>query len=64
MGFVRFISDFFSNFTCRYREQVQKIERLRDETVRAIIKNSSDMVTFKEEVSKQLKYLKDFAEAN
>ncbi|KAI0797792.1 HEC/Ndc80p family-domain-containing protein [Abortiporus biennis] len=47
-----------------YREQVDKVDRLRDETVRAIIKNSSDIVTFKEEVSKQLKYLKDFAEAN
>jgi len=47
-----------------YREQVDKVERLRDETVRAIIKNSSEIVTFKEEVAKQLKYLRDFAEAN
>ncbi|KAI0073280.1 hypothetical protein K474DRAFT_1666837 [Panus rudis PR-1116 ss-1] len=47
-----------------YREQVDKVERLRDETVRAIIKSSSDIVTFKDEVSKQLKYLRDFAEAN
>jgi len=47
-----------------YREQMDKVDRLRDETVRAIIKNSSDIVTFKEEVSKQLKYLRDFAEAN
>ncbi|EMD38609.1 hypothetical protein CERSUDRAFT_135519 [Gelatoporia subvermispora B] len=47
-----------------YREQIDKVNRLRDETVRAIIKNSSDIVTFKEEVSKQLKHLRDFAEAN
>ena len=48
----------------RYREQIDKVDRLRDETVRAIIKNSSDIVAFKEEVSKQLQYLRDFAEAN
>jgi len=47
-----------------YREQIDRVERLRDETVRAIIKNSSDIVTFKEEVSTQLKDLRDFAEAN
>ncbi|THH33880.1 hypothetical protein EUX98_g334 [Antrodiella citrinella] len=47
-----------------YREQVDRVERLRDETVRAIIKNSSDIVTFKEEVSTQLKDLRDFAEEN
>lgn len=32
--------------------------------MRAIIKNSSDIVMFKEEVSKHLKHLRDFAEAN
>lgn len=48
----------------RYKEQVAKVNRLRDDTVREIIKNSSDIVMFKEEVSKQLKNLRDFAEAN
>ena len=48
----------------RYKEQVAKVNRLRDDTVREIIKNSSDIVMFKEEVSKQLKHLRDFAEAN
>lgn len=48
----------------RYKEQIAKVNRLRDETVREIIKNSSDIVMFKEEVSKQLKHLRDFAEAN
>lgn len=48
----------------RYAEQVDKVNRLREETVRAIIKNSSEVVMFKEEVSKQLKQVHDFAEAN
>ncbi|EPT05898.1 hypothetical protein FOMPIDRAFT_1026782 [Fomitopsis schrenkii] len=47
-----------------HREQIDKVNRLKDETMRAIIKNSSDIVMFKEEVSKQLKHLRDFAEAN
>ncbi|TFY81964.1 hypothetical protein EWM64_g2047 [Hericium alpestre] len=47
-----------------YREQVEKVARLKDETVRAIVKNSSDIVMFKEEVSSQLKHLRDFAETN
>ncbi|CCM02890.1 uncharacterized protein FIBRA_05004 [Fibroporia radiculosa] len=47
-----------------YREQIDKVNRLKDETMRAIIKNSSDTVMFKEEVSKQLKHLRDFAESN
>ncbi len=50
--------------TCSYREQVDKVTRLRDETVRAIIKNSSDIVEFKEEVQRQLRNLRDYAEAN
>ena len=48
----------------RYREQIDKVNRLKEDTVRAVIKNSSDIVAFKDEVSKQLQYLKDFAEAN
>ena len=48
----------------RYHEQVDKVNRLKEETVRAVIKNSSDIVAFKDEVSVQLQYLKDFAEAN
>ncbi|KAI0807228.1 HEC/Ndc80p family-domain-containing protein [Fomes fomentarius] len=47
-----------------YREQIEKINRLKEDTVRAVIKNSSDVVAFKDEVSKQLQYLRDFAEAN
>ena len=48
----------------RYAEQVDKVNRLRDDTVRAIIKNSNDAVMFKEEVSRQLKQLHDFAQTN
>jgi kinetochore protein NDC80 len=47
----------------RYREQVEKVTRLRDETVRAIVKNSTEVAMFKEEISQQLKNLQDFAEA-
>lgn len=49
--------------TIRYREQVEKVTRLRDETVRAIVKNSTEIAMFKEEVSQQLKSLREFAEA-
>lgn len=48
----------------RYREQVEKVNRLKEDTVRAVIKNSSEVVAFKDEMSKQLQYLRDFAEAN
>ncbi|KAI0262919.1 hypothetical protein BC834DRAFT_367606 [Gloeopeniophorella convolvens] len=33
-----------------YREQIDKVERLRDETVRAIVKNSTEIAMFKEEI--------------
>ncbi|TFY68906.1 hypothetical protein EVG20_g3376 [Dentipellis fragilis] len=45
-----------------YREQVEKVARLKDETIRAIVKNSSDIVMFKEEVSAQLNHLRECAE--
>jgi kinetochore protein NDC80 len=43
---------------------VEKVTRLRDDTVRAIIKNSHDIAVFKEEVSQQLKHVREFAEEN
>ena len=46
-----------------YREQVEKVGRLRDETVRAIVRNSTEIAMFKEEISQQLKSLRDFTEA-
>jgi len=45
-----------------YREQIAKVSRLKEETVRAIIKNSHDIAIFKEEVSRHLRELRDFAE--
>jgi kinetochore protein NDC80 len=45
----------------RYREQMQKITRLQEETVRDIVKNSTEMAVFKETTSQQLKDLRDFA---
>lgn len=47
-----------------YREQVEKVNKLRDETVRAIIKNSNDVAVFKEEVSQHLKAIKEYADEN
>ena len=48
----------------RYREQQEKIVRLRDETVRSIIKNSGEIVMLKQDVTKQLQYIQDIADAD
>ena len=48
----------------RYREQEEKVNRLREETVRAIIKNTNDIALFKEEVSRHLRELREFVEAD
>lgn len=40
------------------------MDRLRDETVRMILKSSSDIAAFKEEVSGHLNHLRHFAEEN
>ncbi|EIW85247.1 hypothetical protein CONPUDRAFT_98128 [Coniophora puteana RWD-64-598 SS2] len=45
-----------------YREQVTKVAKVKDETIRAIAKNSHDIALFKEEVSAQLRHLKEFVE--
>ncbi|KAF8136293.1 HEC/Ndc80p family-domain-containing protein [Boletus edulis] len=45
-----------------YREQLAKAARLKDETIRAIAKNSNEIGLFKEEVSQQLRHLRDFVE--
>ncbi|KAF8633723.1 hypothetical protein AX17_004381 [Amanita inopinata Kibby_2008] len=47
-----------------YREQIEKVSRLKEETVRAIIKNSHDIAMFKEEVSRHLRELREFAEGS
>ncbi|KAF8892608.1 HEC/Ndc80p family-domain-containing protein [Infundibulicybe gibba] len=46
-----------------YREQIEKVSRLKEETVRAIIKNSHDIAMFKEEVSRHLRELREFPES-
>ena len=48
----------------RYQEQIERVDRLRDETVRMILKSSSDIAAFKEEVSGHLSHLRQFAEEN
>ena len=48
----------------RYREQQEKVARVKDETIRAIIKNSTEIAEMKEAVARQLKYVQDVVEAN
>ncbi|KAH7916015.1 HEC/Ndc80p family-domain-containing protein [Hygrophoropsis aurantiaca] len=45
-----------------YREQVAKVGRLKDDTIRAIAKNSNEIAMFKDEVSAQLRHLREFVE--
>ncbi|KAF7359545.1 hypothetical protein MSAN_01297600 [Mycena sanguinolenta] len=45
-----------------YQEQVEKVSRLKEATVRAIIKNTHDIAMFKAEVSRHLTELRVFAE--
>lgn len=47
-----------------YREQQEKIARVKEETIRAIIKNSTEIAEMKEAVARQLKYVQDVVEAN
>jgi len=47
-----------------YREQQEKVARVKDETIRAIIKNSTEIAELKEAVARQLKYVQDVVEAN
>ena len=51
-----------ANVVYSYREQIEKVSRLKEETVRGIIKNSHDIAIFKEEVSGHLRELREFAE--
>jgi kinetochore protein NDC80 len=53
---------FIENDYDSYREQVEKVSRLKEETVRAIIKNTHDIAMFKDEVSRCLSDLRTFAE--
>lgn len=45
-----------------YKEQIEKVSRLKEDTVRAILKNSQEIAIFKEEVSKHLQELRNFTE--
>jgi len=47
-----------------YREQQEKVARVKDETIRAIIKNSTEIAEMKEAIARQLKYVQDVVEAN
>ena len=46
-----------------YEEQVEKVSRLKEDTVRAMLKNSQEIAMFKQEVSRHLQELRNFAEA-
>jgi len=47
-----------------YQEQIAKVAWLKNETIRAIAKNSNEIGLFKEEVSAQLRRLREFLEAS
>ncbi|EJD06000.1 uncharacterized protein FOMMEDRAFT_145334 [Fomitiporia mediterranea MF3/22] len=47
-----------------YQEQMERVDRLKEETVRMILKSSSDMAAFQEEVSGHLNNLRQFTEEN
>jgi len=47
---------------CSYKEQLEKVLRLKEDTVRAILKNSQEIALFKQEVSRHLQELREFAE--
>lgn len=59
---VRFHISWISIIASSYREQVERVNRLKDETVRAVIKNSSDIAQFKVEVASRLRELRECAE--
>ena len=46
----------------RYREQLDKVARLKEDTVRAIVKSSTELGLFKDEVSRHLKQLREFTQ--
>ena len=48
----------------RYQEQIERVDRLKDETIRTILKSSSDMAAFKEEVSSHLNTLRQYTDEN
>ncbi|KAF8162993.1 HEC/Ndc80p family-domain-containing protein [Crassisporium funariophilum] len=47
-----------------YKEQMEKVSRLKEDTIHAILKNSQEIAMFKEEVSRHLHELGHFAEAD
>jgi kinetochore protein NDC80 len=47
-----------------YSEQQEKVAKLKDETLRAIVKNITDIALFKNQVSERLKEVKELAESN
>ncbi|XP_006458435.1 hypothetical protein AGABI2DRAFT_216992 [Agaricus bisporus var. bisporus H97] len=51
------------NLEMSYRVQIDNVARLKEETIRAIIKNSHEIAMFKEEVSRHLTELRGVAEA-
>lgn len=52
------------SFPNSYKEQMEKVSRLKEETVRAILKNTQEIANFKQEVSRHLQELRDFVEAD
>ncbi|EIN07775.1 hypothetical protein PUNSTDRAFT_70409 [Punctularia strigosozonata HHB-11173 SS5] len=47
-----------------YNEQVEKVAKLKDETLRAIVKSITEIALFRTQVSERLKEVKELAESN
>lgn len=56
-----FSTPLYSPFFHSYNEKAEKISRLKEETVRAVMKNVKDIAMFKEEISR---HLREFAEVS
>jgi kinetochore protein NDC80 len=56
--------EIIDSFPNSYDEQVEVVSRLKEDTVRAILKNSQEIATFKQEVSRHLQELRDFVEVD
>ncbi|KAL1675601.1 HEC/Ndc80p family-domain-containing protein [Schizophyllum commune] len=47
-----------------YKEQIEKVDRLKEQTIHAIVKSSEDIAEMKKEVAQHLNEMREFAEAD
>jgi kinetochore protein NDC80 len=66
---IAYVTFSYVNMCCNkvfpsYQEQIEKTDRLKEETVRAIVRVTSDMCNMKEQISEYLNHLRQVAEEN